>query len=229
MVKKPDLNEVIKILENLAIPNNIEGMARYGIKTDQALGIPIPSLRKLAKEIGQNHQLALLLWNKGFHEARILATMIDDPKFVTEKQLDQWVKDFNSWDLCDQCCNNLLGRTKWSYQKALEWSSDNRLFVKRAGFVLIAVLAVHDKKADDREFLYFLNRIKQESMDERNFVKKAVNWALRQIGKRNRKLNKLAIETSKEIQKNESKTARWIAKDALRELRDEKIQKRLKG
>jgi 3-methyladenine DNA glycosylase AlkD len=229
MVNKLELNEVFKRLEKLSIPKNLEGMARYGINTDRAFGIPIPSLRKLAKEIGRDHQFALSLWNSGFHEARILASMVDDPKLVTEKQLNQWANEFNSWDLCDQCCNNLIGRTKWSYQKAMEWSGDDRLFVKRAGFVLMAVLAVHDKEADDQDFLHFFNRIIQESRDERNFVRKAVNWALRQIGKRNRKLNALAIDISKDLLENESKTARWIAKDALRELTNKKIQKRLKG
>lgn len=229
MMNKLVLSEILIRLEKLSMPQNLEGMARYGIDTDKAFGIPIPSLRKLAKEIGPDHQLALSLWNSGFHEARILASMVENPKLVEEEQLNQWANEFNSWDLCDQCCNNLIGRTKWSYQKAMEWSRDDRLFVKRAGFVLMAVLAVHDKKADDQDFLYFFDRIKQESSDDRNFVKKAVNWALRQIGKRNVRLNELAIDVSTEILKNESKTAQWIAKDALRELTDKKIQTRLKG
>lgn len=203
-------------------------MAKYGINTDFALGVSIPNLRKIAKEIGKNHKLALQLWNIKIHEARILASMIDEPKLVTEKQMETWINDFNSWDLCDQCCNNLFRKTKFAHQKAVEWSKREEEFQKRAGFTLMACLAVHDKSAEDKDFIKFFRLIKNESNDSRNYVKKAVNWALRQIGKRNLNLNKIVIESAKEINKMESKTAKWIAKYALRELESEKIQNRLR-
>jgi 3-methyladenine DNA glycosylase AlkD len=153
--------------------------------------------------------------------------MIDDPAAVTGGQLERWVVDFDSWDLCDQCCSNLFDKTSYAYRKAVEWSKRREEFVKRAGFVLMAVLAVHDKKAGDRQFLRFLPVIKREATDARNFVKKAVNWALRQIGKRNRTLNQAAVDVGKEIKAIDSKAARWIANHALRELTSEKIQKSL--
>jgi 3-methyladenine DNA glycosylase AlkD len=211
----------------MANPESVKGMARFGIRSENAYGISIPDLRQLAKQIGTNHDLALGLWSSGIHEARILAGMMDDPAAVTEDQLERWVADFDSWDLCDQCCSNLFDKTPYAYRKAIEWSKRKQEYVKRAGFVLMAVLAVHDKKAGDRQFLRFLPVIKREATDARNFVKKAVNWALRQIGKRNRTLNQAAIEVGKEIRSIDSKSAGWIANDALRELTSEKIQKRL--
>jgi 3-methyladenine DNA glycosylase AlkD len=154
--------------------------------------------------------------------------MVDIPKLVTEKQMDDWVKDFNSWDLCDQCCSNLFDKTPFAYKKAIQWSRRKEEFVKRAGFTLMATLAVHDKRTENKVFEKFLPIIKRESADDRNFVKKAVNWALRQIGKRNRELNKEAVKTAKEILKMDSKAARWIAFDAIRELTSMSVKKRLK-
>jgi 3-methyladenine DNA glycosylase AlkD len=145
--------------------------------------------------------------------------MIDEPSLVTEVQMDSWTKDFDYWEICDQCCMNLFEKTDFAYQKALEWSRDSQEFVKRAGFVMMARLAVSDKKAGDEVFEAFLLIIKKEASDERKMVKKAVNWALRQIGKRNRRLNKLAIETAKEVQKMDFPAARWVASDAIRELK----------
>jgi 3-methyladenine DNA glycosylase AlkD len=182
----------------------------------------------MAKEIGVDHVLAQQLWTSVFHEARILASMIDDPKRVTEAQMESWIQDFDSWDVCDQCCSNLFDKTGFAFPKAIEWSRRSEEFVKRAGFVLMATLAVHAKRAKDEEFLKFLPSIKRESVDKRNFVKKAVNWALRQIGKRNLKLNKAAIETAKDIQLLDSTSAKWIASDALRELSSPAVQKRLR-
>jgi len=203
-------------------------MARYGINPENAYGVPIPTLRKMAKEIETNHLLAQKLWYSGVKDARILATMIDNPKEVTPEQMEGWARDLNSWDVCDQCCNNLFDKTHFAYQKAVEWSARSEEFVKRAGFTLMACLAVHDKKAQDKELLRFLPIIKREAGDDRNFVKKAVNWALRQIGKRNLNLNKKAVETAKEIQQMGSRSARWIASNALRELSSEAVQKRLR-
>ncbi len=203
-------------------------MARFGIEVKNAYGISIPVLRKLGKEIGTSHALALKLWESGIHEARLLASFIDDPGKVTKAQMEHWAKDFNSWDICDQCCGNLFDRTNYAYKKALQWSKRKEEFVKRAGFVLMASLAVHDKHASDNEFVKFFPYIQKESHDERNFVRKAVNWTLRQIGKRNKLLNKEAIKAAHRIALLESSTARWIAKDALRELENKKIQHRLK-
>lgn len=220
--------EILKQLESLSNPKAVAGMARFGINPGNTYGVSIPNLRKIAREAGKNHVLAQHLWQSGIHDARILASMIDNPENVTEKQMENWANDFDSWDVCDQCCSNLFDKTQFAYQKAVEWSERDEEFVKRAGFVLMAVLAVHDKKANDKDFLKFLPIIRRESIDERNFVKKAVNWALRQIGKRSRNLNKNAIETAKEIQRMDSKSSKWIASDAIRELTGEAIQKRLR-
>jgi 3-methyladenine DNA glycosylase AlkD len=173
--------------------------------------------------------MAKRLWASGIHEARILAGMVEVPEEVSEEQLESWVHDFDSWDVCDQCCNNPIYKTEFVHKKAYEWSHRRGEFEKRAGFVLMAVLAVHDKKASDDDFLGFLHVIKGESFDERNFVKKAVNWALRQIGKRNVNLNKAAIKTAREISKMDSPSAKWIAADALRELRAPPVLKRVRG
>jgi len=209
-------------------PKNVEGMARFGINPKNTYGVSIPEIRALAKKIGKDHSLAQQLWSSGIHEARILAGLIDEAKLVNEEQMEKWVKDFDSWDVCDQVCMNLFDKTKFAYEKAIEWSKRKEEFVKRAAFAMMASLAVHDKKAKDEDFLKFLPLIKRESVDERNFVRKAVNWALRQIGKRNTNLNKEAINISKEIQKMDSKSAKWIASDAIRELTNKSIQKRIK-
>ncbi len=218
----------MKKLESLSDSKAVEGMARYGINPEKAYGISIPNLRRMAKETGRDHSLAQRLWSSEIHEARILASMIDDPQQVTQEQMENWVKDFNSWDLCDQCCSNLFDKTDFTVRKAKEWSSREEEFVKRAGFVLMACLAVRDKKAEDSLFEGFFLLIKREAIDRRNFVKKAVNWALRQIGKRNPRLNAKAVEVAKDIQKMDSKSAKWIASDAIRELTSAAVQKRLR-
>jgi 3-methyladenine DNA glycosylase AlkD len=220
--------EILDRLKSLSNPKAVEGMAKFGINPKNTFGVSIPTLRAMAKEIGVDHVLAQQLWNSGFHEARLLAGMIDDAKMVTEVQMESWVQDFDSWDICDQCCSNLFDKTRFAFSKAIEWSRRSEEFVKRAGFVLMAALAVHAKRAKDEEFLKFLPLIKRESFDKRNFVKKAVNWALRQIGKRNLKLNKAAVETAIDIQRLDSKSAKWIASDALRELSSPAVQKRLR-
>jgi 3-methyladenine DNA glycosylase AlkD len=166
-------------------PKAVVGMARFGIQTGKALGISIPQLRDIAKRLRTNHELAQKLWKTGLHEARILASMIDDPEKVSEDQMERWAADFDSWDVVDSCCGNLFDETEFAIRKAHEWSKRKEEYIKRAGFVLMAEMAVHDKKASDKTFLDFLPVIVRESSDERNFVKKAVNWALRQIGKRN--------------------------------------------
>lgn len=212
--------EIIKKLKSMANPKNLEGMTKFKIGGKNTLGISIPELRSLAKQIGKNHELALQLWRSGIHEAKILASMIDEADKVTEKQIDSWTKDFDSWDVCDQTCMNLFARTKFANKKAIEYSKRKEEFVKRTAFALMACLAWQEKNADrDKELVKFFPIIKRESTDERNFVRKAVNWALRQIGKTNKNLRKEAIETADEILKINSKSARWIAGDALRELK----------
>ena len=219
--------DILNQLQALADPEAVAGMAKFAVGGQHTLGISIPTLRKMAKAAGKNHELARQLWNSGIHEARILATMIEEPKKVTEVQMEAWVSEFDSWDLCDQCCLNLFRRTPFAFPKAQEWSSRSEEFVKRAAFALMATLAVHDKQAGDDSFAPFLAIIQREATDERNFVKKAVNWALRQIGKRNLSLNEAAIQTAREIQQLESKSARWIGADALRELTSDKVPQRL--
>jgi 3-methyladenine DNA glycosylase AlkD len=227
--KKRSSEDILATLRSLSNPAAVSSMARFGIKADKAFGVSVPALRNLAKSIGKDHGLAQELWDTALHEARELATMIADPKQVTEELMERWVKDIDSWDVCDHCCGNLWDKTPFAYRKAREWSRRPEEFVKRAAFSLMAALAAHDKTASDDAFVKFLPIIKRGSIDERNFVKKAVNWALRQIGKRNRNLNRQAIETAREIQKLNSKSARWIAADALRELTNERVQSRIKG
>lgn len=223
----PTAREIIGQLKSLANPDNVAGMARYGISPDGTLGVPVPALRQIAKEIRKDHALAAELWASGIHEARMLAGFIDDPKQVTEQQMEAWAADFDSWGICDQVCGNLFDKTPFAYEKAAAWSRRDEEFIKRAGFALMAWLPVHDKRADDGKFLPFLPMIEREATDERNFVKKAVNWALRQIGKRSRRLNEAAIVTARKIQEIDSKSARWIASDALRELTGDKVRQRL--
>jgi len=222
------VTEVIAELKARANPANVAGMARYGIRAENALGISAPLLREMARKIGRDHALAAELWASGIHEARILAGLVDDPARVTAAQLERWAKDFDSWDVCDGVCSNLFDKTPFAWDKAIAWSARSEEFVKRAGFVLMAALAVHDTKAPDGRFRKFLPLIEREAADERNFVKKAVNWALRQIGKRNRVLNGDAIAAAKRIRKIDSKSARWIASDALRELESDAVRERLK-
>ncbi len=223
-----ETQEIIRRLKRLSNPGNVEGMKRFGITAQNTLGVSMPVLRSMAKEAGKNHAMALELWASGIHEARILASLVDDPALVTERQMESWVKDFDSWDVCDQVCMNLFSRTGFAYGKAREWSARGEEFVKRAGFALMACLASGDKKAKDWQLIAFLPLIRKASCDERNFVKKAVNWALRQMGKRNPSLNRKAIAAAKLIQKTDSRSARWIANDALRELEGAAVQKRLR-
>ena len=206
---------------------NVAGMARFGINPHKTLGVSMPVIRAIARRTGRDHSLAGRLWNSGVHEGRILATLIDDPAAVTPRQMDRWARAFDSWDVCDQCCSNLFRWTPFAYRKAITWSSARAEFVRRAGFVLMAGLAVADKEADDGPFERFLTIIERSADDPRNFVRKAVNWALRQIGKRDARLNRLAIRSARTIGRSSAWSARWIASDALRELTDRKLQRRL--
>src|SRR5258708_38593517 len=210
--------QIIANLKQHANAQAVEGMARFGIRPAQALGISMPILRKMAKEIGRNQALALALWDSGIHEARILASMVAEPQLVSVQLMEEWVNGFDTWDVCDQVCGNLFDKTPYAYQKAMQWCQQEKEFVRRAGFVMMAEFAVHDEQGHDRGFLQVFPLIKQYASDERNFVKKAVNWALRQIGKRNSHLRAVAVDWAHTIKQMDSHAARWIANDALREL-----------
>ncbi len=193
-------------------------MARFGINVDGALGVSVTELRRIAKRLGRDHRLASDLWRTGIHEARILASMVEEPERVTEAQMDRWVRVFDSWDVCDQVCMNLFDRTPFAWRKALEWSRREPEFEKRAGFALMACLAWHDRDAPPSRFTRFFTAVERESGDDRNFVKKAVSWALRQMGKRSPELRRKAIESARKLESRDARSARWIARDALREL-----------
>lgn len=223
----PSAPQVLQRLRALADRSRLAGMARYGIATEHAYGVTVAELRALARELGRDHALAHALWGSGVHEARILAGMIDDPSLVDAEQMDRWAEDFDSWDLCDQVCANLFRRTPLAYAKVREWTGRREPFVKRAGFALIAGLTVADKHAPDERFAGFLPLIAREADDERQIVRKGVSWALRQIGKRDRHLNALAIDTALELRGRTSRAARWVGADALRELRSTRVQENL--
>jgi 3-methyladenine DNA glycosylase AlkD len=223
------VKDVLDRLQSKARPEQLEGMAKFGIAVERRLGVSVPDMRKLAKEIGMDHKLALELWRTGIAEARIVAGMIGDPARLTEKQMEEWVKDIDSWDVCDQVCMNLFEKTELAWKKIIDWSLREEEFVKRTAFSLIACLAWHDKKASDEKFIDLLPVITRAATDERNFVRKAVNWALRNIGKRNLYLNQAAIDTAREIQRLDSRAARWIAADAIRELDSKAVQSRLRS
>jgi 3-methyladenine DNA glycosylase AlkD len=224
----PSVEEVLQKLRAKARPDQLEGMARYAIVGEGRLGVSVPDMRKIAKETGKDHGLALELWRTGIPDARIVAGMVGEPDKLTEKQMEDWVKDFDSWDVCDQVCMNLFEKTPLAVKKIHDWSKRDEEFVKRTAYSLIACLAWHDKRAQDEEFTGLFPVIKNGATDERNFVKKAVNWALRNIGKRNPSLNKAAIQLALEIKEMDSKAARWIANDALRELQSDAVQQRLR-
>jgi 3-methyladenine DNA glycosylase AlkD len=220
--------EVLAELRSHASKKGVAGQAHFGIVGGNALGINVPTLRAIAKRAGRDHALAEQLWQSGIHEARILAGMVDDPAKVTKRQMDRWAKDFDSWDLVDGVCD-LFVATPYAYEKAHAWSSHKQEYVKRAAFTMIAYLTYRDEKAPDADILQFLPVIRREAGDDRNFVKKAVNWALRNTGKRNRRCNAAAIKCAEQIRADGTRSGRWIAADALRELRSDAVQARLKS
>jgi len=222
-----DTEAVIAQLRSIADPSRKPGMARVGITVDRALGVSIPTLRRVARAHRADHELALGLWATEIHEARILASMIDDPRRVTRAQMEDWAADFDSWDLCDQVCNNLFSAVRWAGAAARAWCRRDEEYVRRAAFAIVAAQAVHDPDRDDEYFAAWLPRIRRAAADDRNLVKKAVNWALRQIGKRNLALRDAAIAEAEGLLELESRSARWIARDALRELRSDAVAERL--
>ena len=220
---------VLKKLRTKARPDQLEGIARYGMVTKRRLGVSVADMREIAKESGKDHKLAIELWKTGMPEAKIVATIIDEPEKLSETQMEDWVKDINSWDVCDQACATLFEKTPLAWKKILDWSDREEEFVKRTAFALMACLAWHDKDAEDEKFIKLFPVIKRGATDNRNFVKKAVNWALRNIGKRNQNLNTAAVRAAKEIQQIDSKAARWIASDAIRELESKAVRRRLRN
>jgi 3-methyladenine DNA glycosylase AlkD len=211
--------ELISALQAQANPVNVAGMARFGINPAGTLGVSVGEIRKLARKAGCNHTLALQLWASEIHEARILATIVDEPARVTRRQMESWARGFDSWDVCDHACQNLFWQTPHAWEMAVRWARARPEYVRRAGFALIAQLASKASERDEARLEACLALIAEAATDERNFVKKAVNWALRAIGKRNARLRKLAVATAEEIRGLDSRSARWIAADALRELR----------
>ncbi|HEY8116868.1 MAG TPA: DNA alkylation repair protein [Actinomycetota bacterium] len=218
---------MLRTLEEMGDPSRLEGMARYGIRTDRAVGVPVTELRRLARGLYPDHELAAALWTSGPHEARILASLVDDPALVSEAQMDAWVSDLDSWDVCDAVCGNLFDRTPFAMNKAVEWTGREPEFERRAGFVVMACAAVHRKDLPDRAFAALLPTIRVASTDDRTYVKKAVSWALRQIGKRSLGLNAKAIRTAEQIGRIDARPSRWVARDALRELRSDAVHARL--
>ncbi len=227
--KSGTVERVFARLRALGDPRNVQGMARFGINVcpEMAFGLKSADLKALAREIGRNHELSLALWNTGNHDARHLAHLTAEPAKFTEAIAEDWAREFDSWSIVDGVCLYLMIRTPFAWKKAREWPRRKEEFVRRAGFSLMACLAVHDKSARDARFLRFLPQIERYSDDERNFVKKAVNWALRQIGKRNLRLNRAAIAAARRIRERGTRSARWIAADALRELESDAVQRRL--
>jgi len=223
------INEIIDTLRSAGSPENVAGMARYGIFTQEAYGAPSAVLEQLARRIGRNHELAQRLWRTGNHDVRVLAALIEEPVRVTRSQMDRWAKDFDNWAICDCCCTHLFDRTPFAWNKAQQWSKRSEEYVRRAGFSMMAVLAVHDKEAADDRFLRLLPLVKAGATDERKYVRKALNWALRSIGKRNPRLNRAALRTASEIHGLDSRAARWTASDARRELASAAVQERLKS
>ena len=226
-------DEVMKHLASLGRADVVTSMAKFGIATPKSFGIKTPDLKQFARQVKKQaddrHMLAIELWETGNYDARAVAFMIDDPNKVTRQQMDAWAADFDNWGTVDGTCCYLFCRTPFAYDKAFEWADTNPEFLKRAGFSLMAYLAIHDKKAEDDKLATFLDIIENHSDDDRNFVRKAVNWALRQIGKRNSNLNKLAVETAARIKLRDTKSARWIASDALRELKSESVMNRFRA
>jgi len=218
---------VLRRLKAMGDRSRVAGMARYGINPRRALGVTVTELRTLARKLGRDHGLAAELWDSGYHEARILATMVDDPTLVTEAQMEAWALGFDSWDLCDQACGNLFDRTPFALEVAARWSTREEEFVKRAAFALMACAAVHRKDLGDERFEELLPLIEAEATDGRQYVKKGANWALRQIGKRSVRLNRAAIRTARQIGRVDAGPARWIAADAIRELESAAVRERL--
>ena len=222
-----DVAHILEWLEQHGAARNREGMARYGIRSPKVFGVSMADMRPFVRHIGRSHDLALALWDTGWHEARIIASFVDEPAEVTRAQMDRWCRQFDNWAVCDSVCMHLFDRTPHAFDKVVQWTRRSREFERRAAFALLASLAVHDRRAPDETFASRLPLIERAATDERNFVKKAVNWALRQIGKRNHALNAAAIAVAERLAASGSPAARWVGKDAVRELTSASVASRL--
>jgi 3-methyladenine DNA glycosylase AlkD len=225
---RSDVEAVVASLKRLGTKKTRDGMARYAIPSDNAFGVTVGEIKQMGKRLGRNHDLALALWETGWYEARMLAAFVDEPDRVTPSQMDRWCKDFDSWATCDHICFHLFDKTPHAFRKVAQWADRGNEFEKRAAFALLASLGVHDKKSGDEEFARSLPLIERAATDERNFVKKGVSWALRVIGRRSPDLNEASVKLSQKLAHSENAAARWIGKDALKELTGEVVTRRLK-
>ena len=220
-----DFNEIIREFEDFSDADYAQNMKKFGIRHVKSYGLRLPQIRKIAKQCGKDHDLALKLWDYGYHETYLLATLVEEPEKVNSTQLNEWVNTFYSWDLVDQACINMLRFIPEAIENIFIWCESDREFVKRTAFSLIAVLAVHEKQSD---FEIYFDILKEGSRDNRNFVKKSVNWAIRQIGKIDVENNRKALELSYEILEMDNKASKWVARGAIRELESEKVQSKFK-
>ncbi len=224
-----DVQAVVSSLKRLATKRTRDGMARYGLPSDKAFGVPVGAIQHLAKRLGRNHDLAAALWETGWYEARMLASFVDEPERVTPAQMDRWSRDFDNWGICDTVCFHLFDRTPHAFRKVAQWSGRRDEFVKRAAFALLACLALHDKCANNEAFIRCLPLVERAAIDERNFVKKGVSWALRLIGRRNLELNAAAVAVAQRLAASPQAAARWVGRDAFRELTSPGVTRRLEA
>ena len=222
-----DVARALAELKKKASKKTKDGMARYAIPSDKAFGVPVGTIRAIGKKLGKSHELALALWKSGHYEARMLATFVDEPERVTPAQMDRWCRDFDNWAICDTACFCLFDRTPYAFKKVTEWAKSKDEFVKRAAFALLASLTVHDKTAKDAAFVRLLPLVERAALDERNFVKKSVNWALRSLGKRSPELNRKSVQLAERLATRAEPAPRWVGKDALRELKSASVARRL--
>ena len=215
---REEVEAVVASLKRRATKGVRDGMARYGIPSDRAFGVSVGALKKVAQGLGRNHALAAALWDTGWYEARMLAAFVDEPARVTPAQMDRWCRDFDNWAICDTVCFHLFDRTPHAWRKVAEWSALRDEFGRRAAFALLWGLTVHDKHADDERFAEALVLVERAATDERHFVKKAVNMALRAVGKRNARLKLAAVTVAKRLADSPQAAARWVGADARREL-----------
>ena len=222
--KAEQVREALVWLERHGTRRTREGMARYGIVADKAFGVPVGAIQQLGKRLGRNHDLAAALWKTGWYEARMLCAYVDEPPRVTAVQMDRWARDFDNWGICDTLCFALFDRTPHAWKKVEQWSRRREEFVKRAAFALLASLGLHDKQTGDAPFLRSLKLIERGAFDERNFVKKGVSWALRVVGRRSAALHANSVELARRLAESSNAGARWVGKDALRELTSAKLR-----
>jgi 3-methyladenine DNA glycosylase AlkD len=224
---KADVQAALSALKQMGTQRDRENLVRFGITASKAFGVSMANVQALAKRLGRNHELAAALWDTGWYEARLLTSFVDEPARVTPAQMDRWSRDFDNWGICDTLCFHLFDKTPYAWAKVAQWSDNRHEFVKRAAFALLASLALHDKRADDESFARCLPFVERAAVDERNFVKKGVSWALRLIGRRNRALNAAAVDVARRLSASSEAAARWVGKDAFKELTGPLVMRKL--